>query len=450
MADNQVQLHDDDDELDGDERLPLYKRLFVSYTSLSTSVRRFYNLSFITIFVLVSAVIYLFSGSPPEPVASVDLRRNTQETGSRADDTPLPDTLNEAITVDSLQDVEKGQVQLLDRDRLAAKKLYNQRKEEFLANMKGIINEQPSGVGALSKKQTEPVPDKTSKEKAVTSQEAPKDTPRGDIAKERREIELLATDTDYERALSDVQLGVINKVLAKRPEMGASVSYQKVTAVHQPSISTRDNTIGGVSEASEGGGYNGDDFLPGRKILARLDGLVTNEEGIPYIRLRPLEGPLANGGLFLATPQEVENGFVITTQKLTWKSYTGSFQAVAVSVDERNSPTLASEVIDRQFYRNVLIFSSGILQGFNTLAQRVGSSVIVNGDTVTTDTEIDKEALLVSGAGGVGQAYAGRLDKALDEAKDIKRLYSGEIVALMIIEKPALNWLPDMDNEMVY
>lgn len=199
--------------------------------------------------------------------------------------------------------------------------------------------------------------------------------------------------------------------------------------------------------------YSGDDFLPGKKFLARIDGLIQSDSSTPFVRLIPVDGPLSKGddyALFLAKPEFVNGGFVIQTETITWKSETGKFKAVAVSPDRFSQTVLVDEVESRWWQRAGIIFSTGILDGFNALASRVGTNIIVEDSTVTSGVDIDSEALIVSGLGGIGEQAQDYTSDLIDEYQDNYKLFENKLVALMVIEKPELSWLPDVNNRLIY
>lgn len=198
--------------------------------------------------------------------------------------------------------------------------------------------------------------------------------------------------------------------------------------------------------------YDGDDFQPGRVILARIDGLIESDTTTPFIRLRPVEGPKewVEDAIFLAEPQLIEGqGYQIMIRTVTHKNQSGVFNGVAVTPDEKRSAVIVDDIDSRELERLGYIMSGGVLAGLNNLASRVGTTVQNQNGTVS-NVEINKETLAISAFGGVGRRGEGYLFDKAQKTKDNHIISQNKLVGIMVVEKPQMLWLPELDNRNVY
>lgn len=198
--------------------------------------------------------------------------------------------------------------------------------------------------------------------------------------------------------------------------------------------------------------YEGDDFQPGRVFLARIDGFIESDTDTPFVRLKPVEGPKdwVEDAIFLAQPQLVEGkGYLINVKKVTYKNQSDNFEGVVVTPDDKRSAILVDDVESRELQRLGYLVGGGLLSGLNILANRVGTTVSNQNGTVS-NVEIDKESLAVSALGGVGVRGENYLYQKLEQTKDNYIIDKNRLVGIMVVSKPTMQWLPDLNNQSVY
>lgn len=218
--------------------------------------------------------------------------------------------------------------------------------------------------------------------------------------------------------------------------------------------SGRDDDATGVNQGNDDAeNYSGDDFLPGRIFLGRIQGIVESDTQTPFVRIVPVEGPedWVNDTVFLAQPRLVEGqGFEIRIEKVTHGSNSGSFQAVAVTTDKRRSSLIVDDIESREFQRLLYLVSGGVLTGLNNFASRLGETVYAGDQVVGQSVEFNEKNVAISAIGGVGSRGEQYLYSKVANTKDNYMLMQDKLIGIMMLSKPDLEWLPDLDNKIVY
>lgn len=243
---------------------------------------------------------------------------------------------------------------------------------------------------------------------------------------------------------------------ATTAQMGATISFKRPESdlKEVEKYSKKDNGLTSEDKPieSENGTYDGDDFLPGRVILARIDGFIQSDTQTPFVRLKPVEGPKewVEDAIFLAQPSLIDNeGFLIEVKSVTHKNKTGTLDGVVVTPDDNRNAIVVDEIESREWERLGYLVGGGFLNGLNLLANRIGTTV-TNQTGSVSNVEINKESLLVSAFGGVGQRGENYLFEKLQNTPDNYMIDKNRLVGIMIVAKPEMNWLPDLDNKSVY
>lgn len=238
-----------------------------------------------------------------------------------------------------------------------------------------------------------------------------------------------------------------------------NVSMGKTVSFSQPENNSNSNLASSIDDGItsdesviESEEYDGDDFQPGRVILARIDGLIESDTNTPFVRLRPVEGPKewVEDAIFLAQPELIEGqGYQISVKSVTHKNLTGQFEGVAVTPDEKRSAIIVDDIDSRELERIGYLISGGLLSGLNNLASRVGTTV-QNQNSTVTNVEINEETLAISAFGGIGRRGEGYLFDKVAQTPDNYIISQNRLVGIMIVQKPVMNWLPELDNNNVY
>jgi hypothetical protein len=435
-----------------------------SFAKLPDEVKTSYAISVIALVIVSSFVVYFFipkdKGNLIVAGSGIRLAANKGGVSPINKSSLLPESLANDISK-SRTDIENNSNVVFARYSNVDDEI-KQRREKFLSSFSVVKIETPDPIN-IPKDDTEP--------KAVIEP-----------------IEFLNTETKEEKATysGDLFLGVVdnissNNVHTQIDQVRALLREKEVAKawINAVNESSRDNTVNKtmgatvkfapsvidenedskiISNKSENEEpaekYSGDDFLPGRIILARVDGYIESDTQTPFVRLKPVEGQAdwVNDAIFLAQPTLVEGqGFRIDVEKLTWKKNSGSFKAVVVSPDEKRNSLVVDEIDSREATRLAYLFFGGALSGVNTLASQLGGSVVSNnGNQVNTGVEINNKNLAISAAGGIGSRAESYLMSKVSTTKDNHILHVNKLVGLMIIEKPNLDWLPNLNNNSVY
>ncbi|WP_218309821.1 hypothetical protein [Alteromonas antoniana] len=282
---------------------------------------------------------------------------------------------------------------------------------------------------------------------AVDSQSTNPDTTKGTVRGLLRDPELMQS------WMSLISQQDTEALESKSVQMGTTVTFDLSKPKTDSESADNDKLPAPDQESVDESNYSGDVFLPGRKILARIDGYVESDTQTPFIRLRPVEGPdsWVNDAIFLAKPELVEGqGFVITTQTLTYGSNSGSFSAVAVTPDDSSNAILMDDFESRELQRLAYIVTGGALSGINTLAKRVGTTVSTGDENIVSSVELNKENIAISAFGGVGDRGEDYLFNKVANTKDNHILKTNKLVGLMILENPKHSWLPPLNKKYVY
>lgn len=266
-------------------------------------------------------------------------------------------------------------------------------------------------------------------------------------------VQALLTNPDIMKAWANSIVESDKRVLnsSKVLERGRTVVFSNTDDNEKPINAS----IGGSEEQNtdaETNEYMGDDFQPGRVFLARIDGFIESDTDTPFVRLKPVEGPKdwVEDAIFLAQPQLVEGkGYLINVKKVTYKNQSDNFEGVVVTPDDKRSAILVDEIESRELQRLGYLVGGGFLSGLNILANRVGTTVSNQNGTVS-NVEIDKESLAVSALGGVGVRGENYLYQKLEQTKDNYIIDKNRLVGIMVVSKPTMQWLPDLNNQSVY
>jgi hypothetical protein len=435
-----------------------------SFAKLPSEAKTSYAISAIALLIVSSFVVYFFipkdKGNLLVPGSGIRLANNKGGVSAVNTSTLLPESLANDISKNRAEIESNSNVVFARYSDMDAR--INQRKENFLNSLRVVEIETPEPI--------EITKDDTESKTVIESNE------------------FLNTDAEdvNDNYSGDMFLGVVDKVSTKNGDSqidqirallrGQDVAKAWMNAVNESSrVNTIDKAMGAtvafapsvVNENSEPLNitnkpenkapvekYSGDDFLPGRIILARIDGYIESDTQTPFVRLKPVEGQAdwVNDAIFLAQPKLVEGqGFRIDVEKLTWKNNSGAFKAVVVSPDEKRNSLVVDEIDSREATRLAYLFFGGALSGVNTLASQLGGSVVTNnGNQVNTGVEINNKNLAISAAGGIGSRAENYLMSKVSTTKDNHILHVNKLVGLMIIEKPDLDWLPSLNNNSVY
>jgi hypothetical protein len=414
------------------------------------------------VFLFVSAFVVWFfipkdTGNLFVPGTGTILASNKSGVSIADKSVKIPDSLVDGITK-SRKDIENNSNVVFARYEDLNEGV-NQRRDKFLDGLRSIDIETPVPIVVNEAKQesepVEPIDFSTDETVSVPysgelflgvvntlSSENP-DT-------YRNQIRALIKGQDVAKKWMN-EINERSKAKKVDKTMGATVSFAPREVIENDSTLNA-NTNGDTKAKEEK--YTGDDFLPGRIILARIDGYVESDTQTPFVRLKPVEGQAdwVNDAIFLAQPILVEGqGFRIDVKKLTWKNKTGAFSAVVVSPDEKRSSIVVDEIDSREISRLAYLFFGGTLSGVNILASQLGGTVVSNnGNEVSTGVEVNKKNLVISAAGGIGSRTESYLMNKVSTTKDNHILHVNKLVGLMIIEKPDLDWLPSLNNNSVY
>lgn len=134
--------------------------------------------------------------------------------------------------------------------------------------------------------------------------------------------------------------------------------------------------------------------------------------------------------------------FQKTEEFLTIRFYTVVVNGVslpinAVALDAKTTlPALATEVDHRYFKRIILPAAAAFIEGMgNAVAQSDTTSVIINGDTVTTETrDIDTEKEFYAGVGEAASEISDAVDEEADRTQTMIRVASGTPMGLLFLE----------------
>lgn len=266
-------------------------------------------------------------------------------------------------------------------------------------------------------------------------------------------VQALLSNPDIMKAWANSIVESDKKALSnsKVQERGRTVVFSYKDESENP-ISAATNGSEVQNTDAEINEYMGDDFQPGRVFLARIDGFIESDTDTPFVRLKPVEGPKdwVEDAIFLAQPQLIEGkGYLINVKKVTYKNQSDNFEGVVVTPDDKRSAILVDDIESRELQRLGYLVGGGFLSGLNILANRVGTTVSNQNGTVS-NVEIDKESLAVSALGGVGVRGENYLYQKLEQTKDNYIIDKNRLVGIMVVSKPTMQWLPDLNNQSVY
>ncbi len=109
----------------------------------------------------------------------------------------------------------------------------------------------------------------------------------------------------------------------------------------------------------------------------------------------------------------------------------------AVALDSKTTlPALATEVDHRYFRRIILPAAAAFVEGMgNAIAQTDTTTVIIDGDTITTETkDIDTEKEFYTGVGEAASELGDQIDDIADDTVTMIRVHSGTPMGLLFLE----------------